>query len=194
MTYIILYRYCNIEKKIVAFLPWMTLGILTLCWRQVNLPEHWTVDAGGSHQFSYWHQPSSCKPLFCHPTSSMQWTNHVFTFEMPRGSNMYCSMYMSGWDRHKAPFENWNDTKRLCIWQCDEEIVSHHIEYPLSLLIFFFSNMHKNCMLFQYRRENRVRRVDHPPWKQKTKEMKKENQTRHATKVILQARLGPMLC
>jgi hypothetical protein len=93
-----------------------------------------------------------------------------------------------------APFENWNDTKRLCIWQCDEEIVSHHIEYPLSLLIFFFSNMHKNCMLFQYRRGNRVRRVDHPPWKQKTKEMKKENQTRHATKVILQARLGPMLC
>jgi len=48
-------------------------------------------------------------------------------------------------------------------------------------------------MLFQYRRGNRVRRVDHPPWKQKTKEMKKENQARHATKVILQARLGPML-
>jgi len=67
-------------------------------------------------------------------------------------------------------------------------------KYPLSLLIIFFSDMHKNCMLFQYRRGNRVRRVDHPPWKQKTKEMKKENQTRHATKVILQARLGPMLC
>jgi ornithine carbamoyltransferase len=47
-----------------------------------------------------------------------------------------------------APFENWNDTKRLCIWQCDEEIVSHHIEYPLSLLIFFSQTCTRTACCF----------------------------------------------